>query len=136
VSGGIHHVCIFLREQDGRDAKWDSTVTQITEAYERRRRKEPVVSRILPEAAEAKFLFSLMRNDTIEARDETGVHILRIKRFNGSKQIWFVPVNDAHSDDQQTKFRIMASKMPNSLKELRPRKVIVDLLGDVLPVNE
>jgi hypothetical protein len=59
-----------------------------------------------------------------------------VKKFSDNKQMWFVPVNDAHDDTQQMKLGITWSKTPNSLKELRPRKVVVDLLGKVHPAND
>jgi hypothetical protein len=50
--------------------------------------------------------------------------------------MWFVPVNDAHDDGQQMKLGITWSKKPNTIKEIKPRKVVVDLLGRVHPAND
>jgi hypothetical protein len=76
-----------------------------------------------------------MKDDTIEVEHSTGTQILRVKKFNEHKQMWFVPVNDAHDDGQQMKLGITWSKKPNTLKDLKPRKVVVDLLGRVHPTK-
>jgi len=136
ASGGIHHIALFVARDERRREKWDSSVVQITEAYERCRRKLPVVSHELANVADAEFIFSMMKDDTIEITDASGTKILRVKKFGDNKQVWFVPVNDAHDDAQQKKLGITWSKTPNSLKELRPRKVVIDLLGKVHPAND
>jgi len=136
ASGEIHHVALFVSRDEHRKEKWDSAVVQITEAYERRRQKHPIVSRKLPNHPEAEFLFSVTKDDTIEYADENGTHILRVKMFYDNSQIWFVPVNDAHDDAQQRKLGIAWSKRPNTLKALHPRKVVVDLLGKVRAAND
>ena len=136
VSGAIHHVALFVTRDEKRKEKWDSKVVQITEAYERWRKKVPVVSHEFGGAVESEFLFSLQKDDTIEVTDENGPQILRVKKFSDNKQMWFVPVNDAHDDGQQMKLGITWSKKPNTIKELKPRKVVVDLLGRVHPAND
>jgi CRISPR-associated endonuclease Csn1 len=136
ASGGIHHVAFFVARDGNRKEKWDSVVVQITDAYERRRRKLPVVSQDLANTPDAEFLFSVMKDDTVEVTDAKGTHILRVKKFSDNKQMWFVPVNDAHDDSQQMKLGITWSKKPSTLKDLCPRKVVVDLLGKVHPAND
>jgi CRISPR-associated endonuclease Csn1 len=136
VSGAIHHVALFVTRDEKRKEKWDSMVVQITEAYERWRKKLPVVSRKLDGEVESEFLFSIQKDDTIEVIDEKGPQILRVKKFSDNKQMWFVPVNDAHDDGQQMKLGITWSKKPNTIKEIKPRKVVVDLLGRVHPAND
>jgi hypothetical protein len=136
ASGGIHHVAFFVVRGPNRKEKWDSRVVQITDAYERRRRKLPVVSRELATIPDAEFLFSVMKDDTVEVSDPKGTRVLRVKKFNDQKQMWFVPVNDAHDDGQQMKLGIAWSKKPSGLKDLCPRKVVVDLLGKVHAAND
>jgi CRISPR-associated endonuclease Csn1 len=136
ASGGIHHVALFVSRDERRREKWDSCVVQITEAYERCRRRLPVVLHELVDVTDAEFIFSMMKDDTIEVTDTNGTRILRVKKFGDNKQVWFVPVNDAHDDAQQKKLGITWSRTPNSLKELRPRKVVIDLLGKVHPAND
>jgi CRISPR-associated endonuclease Csn1 len=136
ASGGIHHVELFVvRDKKGRE-KWDGVMVQMPEAYERRRRRLPVVLRKHPNEPDAQFLFSLMKDDTIEAATDQGTDVLRIKKFYDSGQLWFVPNNDAHDDAKQKEYGLAWSKTPNSFKDLRPRKVTIDLLGRVHPAND
>lgn len=136
ASGGIHHVELFVTRDEKRRETWDSRVVQITETYERRREKKPVVARILEEDPEAQFLFSISNDDTIEINNGDGYKVVRIKKSAENKQIFYVPVNDAHTDADQMKLAIVKSRTPSTLKSLAPRKVVVDLLGRVHPAND
>jgi len=136
ASGGIHHVELFVTRDEKRRETWDSRVVQITEAYERRRAKKPVVARVLEENPEAQFLFSISNDDTIEIKDGDRHKIVRIKKSGENKQIFYVPVNDAHTDADQKRLNIASSKYPSTLKALEPRKVVIDLLGKVHPAND
>lgn len=135
-SGGIHHVSIFSVRNEARKEKWESEFVQITEAYERRRKKLPVVSRHLKEAPEAEFIFSLLKDDTVEVELNGVRKIARVKKFFATGQIWFTDVNNAQMDAEQKKNKTMWSKTANSLRDLKPRKVVVDLLGRVHPAND
>ena len=146
-SGGIHHVSLFVRRDHRGREFWDSSVVQITEAYRRaprfdRRDRDrnkfygAVVRRTLSQDTEAEFLFSLCKDDTIEVELEGNKQILRAKKFGDNGQMWFVPVNDAHTDADQKKFGITWSKKPATLKYLQPRKVVVDLLGRIHPASD
>lgn len=135
-SGGIHHVSLFVVRTAARKENWESAFVQITEAYERRRRKLPVISHELGSELEAEFLFSLQKDDTVEF-DLNGTRaIARVKKFFATGQIWFTDVNNAQMDAEQKKQRTTWSKRANSLKDLNPRKVVVDLLGRVHTAND
>lgn len=136
ASGGIHHVELFVIQDERRREVWDSRVVQITEAYERKRHKKPVVARMLDGAPDAEFLFSLSNDDTLQITNGNGREVVRIKKSGENKQIFYVPVNDAHADVDQKRLKIVSSKYPSTLKTLQPRKVVVDLLGRVHPAND
>ena len=85
---------------------------------------------------EAEFLFSISNDDTIEIKDGDRRNIVRIKKSAENKQIFYVPVNDAHTDADQMKLAIVKSRTPSTLKSLEPVKVVVDLLGRVHPAND
>jgi hypothetical protein len=127
---------LFVTRDEQRRELWDSRVIQITEAYKRQREKKPVVARVLEDALEAEFLFSISNDDTIEIKDGDLRKIVRIKKSAENKQIFYVPVNDAHTDADQMKLAIVKSKTPSTLKPLEARKVVVDLLGRVHPSND
>ena len=135
-SGGIHHVSLFVVRTEARKENWESAFVQITEAYERRRRKLPVISRELNSDLEAEFLFSLQKDDTVEFDFNGTRAIARVKKFFATGQIWFTDVNNAQMDAEQKKQKTTWSKRANSLKDLNPRKVVVDLLGRVHTAND
>lgn len=135
ASGGIHHVELFVERGGKRKENWLSCVVQRPEAYERLRRKLPVVARSI-EGKDAEFLFSISKDDTVEVTQKDRTQLLRVKKFGDNGQIWFVPINDAHDDAAQSKLAITWSKTPSTLKQLKPRKVVVDLLGRVHPAND
>jgi hypothetical protein len=135
-SGGIHHVSLFVVRTEARKENWESAFVQITEAYERRRRKLPVISHELNGKHEADFLFSLQKDDTLEFDFNGTRAIARVKKFFATGQIWFTDVNNAQMDAEQKKQKTTWSKRANSLKELNPRKVVVDLLGRVHTAND
>jgi CRISPR-associated endonuclease Csn1 len=135
ASGGIHHVALFVTRDSRRREIWESKVIQITEAYERKRDHAPVVNHS-NEETEAEFLFSLMKDDTVEIQDDGIPNIYRVKKFEATGKITFVPVNNAMPDKLQYSTGVAWSKMPATLRTLSPRKVIVDLLGKVHPAND
>lgn len=136
ASGGIHHVELFVTRDEKRREAWDSRVIQITEAYKRQREKQPVVARSLEDDPEAEFLFSISNDDTIEIKEGDRRKIVRVKKSAENKQIFYVPVNDAHTDADQMKLAIVKSRTPSTLKPLEARKVVVDLLGRMHPAND
>ena len=135
-SGGIHHVSLFVVRDERRKETWESAFVQITEAYDRRRRKLPVVSREFESVSETEFLFSLQKDDTVEIDFNGSRQIFRVKKFYAAGPIWFTGVNNAQMDADQKKQKTTWSRMANSLKDLHPRKVVVDLLGRVHTAND
>lgn len=136
ASAGIHHVALFVTRDIKRKEAWDSAVVQITEAYERQRLKKPLVSREIASNPDATFLFSLAKGDTVEITKNGESQIQRIREFKENKQIFMVPVNDAHPAKEQDALHISWSKKPSTIMPFAPRKVVVDLLGGVHPAND
>ena len=135
ASGGIHHIGLFVVRDARRCEVWESVVVQITDAYERHREHLPVVSRTHG-GEEATFLFSLMKDDTVELEKDGTRGIYRVKKFEATGKITFVPVNNAMLDKMQYATGAAWSRMPATLKPMSPRKVVVDLLGKVHPAND
>lgn len=133
----IHHVALFVVQENGAE-RWEGEFVDIMQAYERRRGGQPVVNRILniDQDAEASFLFSLMKGDTVEMDYNGGRRVCRVKKFYSSGQIWFTEVNNAQSDEDQKKFNTAWSKRPNTLKAANARKVVVDALGRIRSAND
>jgi hypothetical protein len=147
-SAGIHHAALFVVRDAARKETWISEVIQTTDVYDRapRRDKRPgrprnpvygaAVSRVSKEYPEAEFLFSLMKDDTVEMDFQGERAIFRVKKFYANGQIWFTAANNAQDDAEQKKQKTTWSKYPNTLRPLNPRKVVVDLLGKVHPAND
>jgi CRISPR-associated endonuclease Csn1 len=135
ASGGIHHIGLFVVRDARQREVWDSEVVQITDAYERHREHLPVVCRTHT-ADEAAFLFSLMKDDTVELEKDGARGIYRVKKFEATGKITFVPVNNAMLDKIQYTTGAAWSRMPATLKAMAPRKVVIDLLGKVHPAND
>ena len=147
-SAGIHHAALFVVRDAARKETWISEVVQTTDVYDRapRRDKRPgrpkkpvygaAVSRVSKEYPEAEFLFSLMKDDTVEMDFQGERAIFRVKKFYANGQIWFTSANNAQDDAEQKKQKTTWSKYPNTLRPLNPRKVVVDLLGKVHPAND
>lgn len=147
-SAGIHHAALFVVRDANRKETWISEVVQATDVYDRcprgdKRKGRPkthvygaAVSRVNKEYPEADFLFSLMKDDTVEMDFQGGRAIFRVKKFYANGQIWFTSVNNAQDDTAQKKQKTTWSKYPNTLRPLSPRKVVVDLLGKVHPAND
>ena len=134
-SDEIHHVELFV-QREGRKEVWVHNPVTLMEAYSRHRRNESVISRELEDDPGAEFLFSLMKGDMVELDYNGQRGIYRVKKFYSSGQLWFAHANNAQPDKDQQRDKTRWSKNPNALKQLRPRKVVVDLLGKIHPAND
>jgi CRISPR-associated endonuclease Csn1 len=148
ASGGIQHVELFVARDEKRREHWLSHVVQTTEMYDlfpkrdhRPGRPKAVtksipIRRQMPGQPEAEFLFSLLKNDTIELEKAGCREIFRVKKFEATGKITFVPINNAMPDTLQYGTGSAWSKMPTTLKVMSPQKVVIDLLGRVHPAND
>jgi CRISPR-associated endonuclease Csn1 len=134
-SDEIHHIELFV-QREGRKEVWTHRPVTLMEAYSRRSRNLPIVSHELEDDPSAEFLFSLMKGDMVEmdVKGERGV--FRVKKFYTAGHIWFAHVNNAQPDKDQQRDGTRWSKFPNALRQLRPRKVVVDMLGKLHPAND
>jgi hypothetical protein len=78
----------------------------------------------------------LLKNDTIELEKAGCREIFRVKKFEATGKITFVPINNAMPDTLQYGTGSAWSKMPTTLKVMSPQKVVIDLLGRVHPAND
>jgi CRISPR-associated endonuclease Csn1 len=134
-SDEIHHVELFV-QREGRKEVWTHYPVTLMEAYSRHGRNRPVVSKELEDAPSAEFLFSLMKGDMVEMNYNGQREVFRVKKFYSAGPIWFAGANNAQPDKDQQRDGTRWSKNPNALRQLRPRKVAVDLLGAIHPAND
>jgi hypothetical protein len=85
---------------------------------------------------ESRFLFSLMKSDTIQLEQDGHRQIFKVKKFEATGKMTFIPINNAMPDKLQYSTGAAWSKMPATLKSMSPQKVVVDLLGRVHPAND
>jgi len=112
----------------------ESEVVQITDAYERHREHLPVVCRT-HDAEEAAFLFSLMKDDTVELeKDGTRAFIesrsLRLQARSPSS------CEQCHARQDAIHNRSSMVEDASNAKANVSRKIVIDLLGKVHPAND
>ncbi|MCD6282989.1 type II CRISPR RNA-guided endonuclease Cas9 [bacterium] len=122
------------KDKDGKPmVKWEGYVVSMFEAYQRKKRKEPIVKR--DHGPGKKFLFSIAGGDTIELQKEEGKSELFVVRTVAqSTQIRFVPVHDARTLLEIGKVGLTA--VPETLRKWNCRKVAVNRLGEVHYQND
>jgi CRISPR-associated endonuclease Csn1 len=114
-SDSIHHFEIFVCREGSKEV-WRHKSVSLFEATQRKRRGESVVRKSLSSDPDANFLFS--------------------QKFYAAGPIWLTHANNAQLDEDQKRNKTTWSKTPNGLKELRPRKVVVDLSGKIHNAND
>jgi len=134
-TSGNHHLEVFEVTDAKGKTHWEGRVVSMLEAYERVRRKLPVVNREYVPGS--RFLFSLVGNpggDVIELDEPDGTRGLYIV-----ESIWMAdnlarvrirPLNQARSAKSRIEPRI------NVLERRRCRKVSIDSLGNVTYAND
>jgi CRISPR-associated endonuclease Csn1 len=134
-SDSIHHFELFVTRENGREY-WRHKPVTLLEAVQRQQRGDTVVCHSFSEGAEAQFLFSLMKGDTVEIDFQGRREVFKVKKFYAAGSIWLTHANNAQADAEQRKDSTAWSKLPNTLKDLHPRKVVVDPLGSVHSAND
>ncbi|MDX2177259.1 MAG: type II CRISPR RNA-guided endonuclease Cas9 [Candidatus Sumerlaeia bacterium] len=134
-SGGNHHATFFEVPDARKGRRIVVRVCTLHEAYQRRRRGEPIVRRTDAEHPNATFLFSLMINDMVMHKGEGGVERLyRVQQLSAIREDNLYLVCRAHVASL-IKFETQMLRMVSFPLPLAIRKVHVDVLGRVSPKN-
>lgn len=146
---GNSHIEIFeVLDKDGNVKKWEGRVVTLLDAYQRRKRKQPIVDRNWGE--NRRFKFSLTQGDIVELDVDLGdgrtsreLCLIRGVSFQGGGRLQCTHVLDARkkkdipmSATDQERVRILYTPYVNSLNRLNCRKVTVTPLGEVYPAND
>jgi hypothetical protein len=115
--------------------KRDAVFVTMLEAIERIKSKKPIISRVHPERADAKFVMSLSRGELVRGTFKGKLRLVKFKTAaSTTRQMIFVEHTDARRDSgniEAEKF----SATPDSLDK-QARKVTVDPLGRIRWAND
>jgi len=136
----IHHMVIYetAGKKEG-TVKWDAEVVSLFEACQRKKAKQPIIQRNLSDGR--KFIFSLARHEIIEldTLDGKSRAMYIVRTVPQSKQIFFVPINDAREKKKIKESKNVFSgltALPESLRKRNCRKVVVTPLGEIRRAND
>jgi CRISPR-associated endonuclease Csn1 len=138
ASAGNHHVAIFETVDKKGQRVWDSPgVVSRLDAVQRRGRGATVIEKSLPDAEDARYLFSLMSGDTVEMDDaKVGGRNIFVVRTLSDGEIAFVRHTDARRKDMlekgaDTDADFVRARSIDKLRQWNCRKVFVDVVGQV-----
>jgi CRISPR-associated endonuclease Csn1 len=134
VTGNNHHMEIVETTDKKGNVKWEGVCVSMMEAYDRKRKKLPVVQQ--DHGKDKKFVFSLACGDIIECvmEDDIKKKLFVIRSVPQSKQLGFVPINNALKEsDMETDFK---TKMIEPLRLTGARKVTITPFGDIRYAND
>lgn len=128
-----HHIELYeVRDPRGRPY-WEGKIVSLAEAYERRRRSQPIVDRS-PDG----YLFSLAKNETVELTGDDGTRALHTVRgiaindsATGAIQLTFLKNSDAREISRVPKKG--RSSTPDALRQKDCSKVTVLPIGTIRP---
>ncbi|MEW6074190.1 MAG: type II CRISPR RNA-guided endonuclease Cas9 [Planctomycetota bacterium] len=124
-----HHVELVLGGGKKGGDRWSGRVVSLLEAYERRRARVAIIDR------GGAFLFSLVKNDTIELDYEGRRALFTIRRFSesqsGSLVFDLFPNTDARRISKVS--RQGRTAVPDDLRKRNCRKVVVSPIGVLRP---
>ena len=132
----IHHVEIVARlNETGEETAWEGHVVPMLEAYQRKRRKDPIVKR--DHGPGTRFKFSMAGGDVFEMEYEKGTRECFIIRVTtNSNQFFFVRLSEARKKTDIQKAAQWLSKTYASFRELNPQKVWFTRLGEMRYAND
>jgi ribosomal protein S8E len=126
--GATHHLSIFEFEENG-TAKREAVFVTLLEAVDRLKRlkrlkrREPMIQRVHPERADARFVMSLSRGEAVLV-DWEGQEKLLVFRTAASTtgQLHFAEHSDARKSDEWRDYRATANTL---IVQRKARKVVV-----------
>lgn len=127
------HMEVYAVLENGVEKEWRANVVSTFDAYERKRRKKPVVQRDFGPGT--RFLFSLALNEIVASKDG---ELLVVAGISQGVELECKRINDGRSakrrKDEKTRVRFRSATgnfMSQGLRKMR-----IDALGNVFPANE
>ena len=132
--GNNHHIeIVALLDDSGKETEWEGHVVSLFEAYQRKKRKEPVVKREFGD--QRRFKFSLAWGELVEMEIEKGKREVFVVR-SVFKQMAFARVKDARLKKDILASGDWVTKLPNPLRAAKCRKVFLTPFGEVRYAND
>jgi CRISPR-associated endonuclease Csn1 len=137
--GNNHHMeIVAVLDEAGNETKWEGVIVTMFEAYQRKRRKQPIIQR---EHGQGKrFKFSLALKEYFLMKDQNGVEQLYVVRVISQDKKGVKSVSSKLHTDARPSAEILKSKglihNVNTLMEKGIRKVVVDVLGNIHQAND
>lgn len=128
--GSIHHACVFELPGSNARPKRDVVFVSMLEAHQRVNARQPIVNRIHPEYADAKFIMSICKGDMLLAEFQGQQRPVVVSSLVSTQKL--IRIVDAIDARPASKKKI-ESKSPSSL---RGRKITVDPLGRIRWAND
>lgn len=137
--GNNHHMeIVAVLDEAGNETKWEGVIVSMFEAYQRRRRKEPIINR--DHGPGKRFKFSLGLKEYFTMPDENGFEQLYVVRVISQDQKGAKSVSSKLHNDARPSTEILKTKglihNANTLREKGIKKVHVDVFGDIHPAND
>ncbi len=131
-----HHVEIVARlNEASEEVAWEGHVVSMLEAYQRKRRREPLVKR--DHGAGNRFKFSMACGDVFEMEYEKGAREqFIIRAIETSGRFRFVRLTDARKTADIKTSGEWFSKNFSSLSGLHPQKIWFTRLGEMRYAND
>lgn len=128
--GSTHHICFFERIDAKGKPKKIAVFVSMLEVARRASKKELLVQRIHPDFPEARFLFSLSRNDMMVAKFKDKELLVRyVTGASTQGQLYFAEHTDARPSGTANKYVARAGTLVGN-------KVTVDVLGRIRWTND
>ena len=133
-----HHVTIFEYKDEKGEIKRCKEIVSRFEAANRVLKGEPVIRKTHPDHPEATFLMSLSINDMVYVEQPDGSEVLcRIQKMSGSEREEGIDISFRIHTASTLKSKDSEIRISSlSVDKFKVRKVFVDLLGRVHPMND
>ncbi|WGL60087.1 type II CRISPR RNA-guided endonuclease Cas9 [Pigmentibacter sp. JX0631] len=130
-----HHISYYLFEKNN-GTLWKSEVTSRLQAVLRKQNNLPVINKEVMKEHGGKFLFSLVKGDTIEVSEGDKIKYWNVKSILSDGRIYYSPVNDARTQQIREENNAYLRVSARSLQSLRCRKVIISPIGEIYECSE
>jgi CRISPR-associated endonuclease Csn1 len=140
ASESNHHLEIFAElDEDGNEVEWDGVVVSMAEAYRRKELGVPIVQR--EHGPHRNFKFSLAPGEAVQCdmkkADRQCLVVRSVTQLSAGRiVIGLAPANDARKKAEMQKSKDWVWKVPDTLRGLNPRKVVVGPLGEVTEAHD